>query len=64
MTAGTLRTPTRDDPAEALALGEARYRADDHAAAAIFVRIGESAPDHPAALRLFGLCRLRQGNAG
>ncbi|MGC2413937.1 MAG: tetratricopeptide repeat protein, partial [Stellaceae bacterium] len=48
--------------AEAIALGEARYRAGAYGeAAAIFSRIREQMPDHPDALRLLGLCRLRLG---
>jgi tetratricopeptide (TPR) repeat protein len=50
--------------AEAISLGEARYRAGAYGeAAAIFSRIGEQMPDHPDAVRLLGLCRLRLGES-
>ncbi len=53
------RVPPVDD---AIALGEARYRAGAYGeAAAIFSRIGEHMPAHAGALRLLGLCRLRLG---
>jgi Flp pilus assembly protein TadD len=51
------------DTDEAIRLGEARYRAGAWAeAAAVFARIAEQDPEHPAALRLLGLCRLRLGD--
>jgi len=48
---------------EAISLAEARYRAGCYGeAASIFARINAQVPDHPDALRLLGLCRLRQGD--
>jgi len=48
---------------EAFSLGEACYRAGRYGeAASIFVRINEQMPGHSDALRLLGLCRLRQGD--
>jgi tetratricopeptide (TPR) repeat protein len=48
---------------DALARGEARYRAGDYAAAAdIFASARDADPRDPAATRLLGLCRLRLGD--
>jgi len=49
--------------AEAFARGEAHYRAGAYAdAAAIFERLYRDAPSDVAAMRMFGLCRLRLGD--
>jgi tetratricopeptide (TPR) repeat protein len=51
------------DTGEAIRLGEASYRAGAwDEAAAIFTRVAEQDPEHSAALRLLGLCRLRLGD--
>src|SRR5580704_2298707 len=48
---------------EALALGEARYRAGAYGeAASIFARMCEADPGDYGATRLLGLCRLRLGD--
>ena len=55
--------PVRSADEEAIALGEARYRAGAYGeAAAIFAQVNEQSPSFPTALRLLGLCRLRLGN--
>ena len=55
--------PVRSADQEAIALGEARYRAGAYGeAAAIFAQVTEQSPSFPTALRLFGLCRLRLGD--
>jgi tetratricopeptide (TPR) repeat protein len=48
---------------EAIAAGEARYRAGAYGeAAAILAQVNEHSPSYPAALRLLGLCKLRLGD--
>jgi tetratricopeptide (TPR) repeat protein len=58
-----LRSGEHPYVAEAIALGEARYRAGAYAeAAAIFARLCDADPADPGAIRLLGLCRLRLGD--
>ena len=54
--------PARSAGEEAIAAGEACYRAGTYTeAAAIFVQVNEHSPSYPAALRLLGLCKFRLG---
>jgi Flp pilus assembly protein TadD len=54
--------PARSVGGEAIAAGEARYRAGAYSeAATIFAQVDEQSPSFPAALRILGLCKLRLG---